>query len=52
VSTLRITFLWEDSGDDAYDNLLAQLTAIGAWDIEEEPGPEPEPVENPKRKKR
>jgi hypothetical protein len=49
MSTLRVSFTWEDTGNDAYDQLIEGLTALGAWDIEEEPAPDPEPVERPKK---
>lgn len=36
MTTLRVTFLWEEDEAMSYDDLMDQLIALGAEDIEEE----------------
>jgi hypothetical protein len=53
MTTLRITFTWEDDGEDqAYDDLMQALMELGAMDIEEEVAPEPKPPPRTARKKK
>jgi hypothetical protein len=46
MTTLRITFLWEEDEAMSYDDLLDQLMSLGAEDVEEEE------IERPERPRR
>lgn len=42
MTTLRVTFLWEEDEAMTYDDLVDQLMSLGAEDIEEEEIARPE----------
>lgn len=54
MTTLRVSFTWEEGEEMPYDELIERLMFLGAYDIDDEVAPEPEstPQTEPKRKKK
>jgi hypothetical protein len=52
MATLKITFFWEEDDPMSYDAMIEHLTFIGAYNIEDEPAPEPDPQKKTARKKK
>jgi hypothetical protein len=48
----RVTFIWEETGELSYDNLMDQLMFLGAEDIETEEFDRPEPTPRQGRSKK
>ena len=52
MTTLLITFKWEETEEMSYDKLIDHLSFLGAYDIEEEEAPpEPERPRTERKKK-